>query len=144
MRFRRHGYCAIGCDGCIYLNHHGIGRCAVEMHDAKMLFYPFEKHLNLPPFFVEHGDGFGREFKVVGQELECLILPFRVVCHHTQRVRVSQARPTACEPYRLVGQHFLPVAFPPFHFLVEDIPFPSHDEKCPATVYFTFSPAVFM
>jgi len=47
-------------------------RSAEENFDTKMLLYPFEKQLDLPPAPIEIGDGDRWQREVVGQEYQSL------------------------------------------------------------------------
>lgn len=48
----------------------GVEGCSQERLDLEVLFDPFEEKLDLPPLFVDIGDGPGRQGPVVGEEVE--------------------------------------------------------------------------
>src|ERR1700688_3387827 len=70
----------INADGNPDLSFHGVLGSAVEMLDAQILLYPFEKQFHSPTLFVERGDHGGGECEVVGQENKtqpCFWIPER-------------------------------------------------------------------
>src|SRR5271169_6297001 len=58
----------VDADGNPDLSFHGVLGSAVEMLDAQILLYPFEKQFHGPTLFVERGDHGGGECEVVGHE----------------------------------------------------------------------------
>lgn len=56
---------AVGDDGNVYLDTHCVLGLSPESFDLKMLLYPFEKQLHLPPILVKQGDVLGTKEEVV-------------------------------------------------------------------------------
>ena len=52
----------------IDLGEHGVFRVADEGFDFQILLDEAEKNLDLPAFFVDVGNGLGRQFEMVGEE----------------------------------------------------------------------------
>jgi len=56
------------CDQCCpNLNAKGVLAGAHKGFDLQVLFQGFEKDLDLPPVFVDVGDGAGSELQMIGQ-----------------------------------------------------------------------------
>ena len=72
------GHENINGDGDPDLRLDGVFGGSVKGFDPKMLFDPLEEQLDLPPAFVDLGNGQGRQREVVGQEDKSSVL-FEVV-----------------------------------------------------------------
>jgi len=67
----------IGAHGDPDLRQYGIPGGAKERFDFQILFDVLEEQFNLPPGFVNVGDGLGRQMEVVGQE-HVVLAGFRI------------------------------------------------------------------
>jgi len=57
--------------------------------DGKILFYPFEKYLNLPPVFIQISNFESRYFKIVGQKNGQFIVVGIIKLNRTQFLRAQ-------------------------------------------------------
>lgn len=119
----------------VYLYHHGVGRCPVELDNPHVLFHPFEKQLDLPPVFIKKGHGRWRYVEIVGHELHRFVLVLDVECHHAQIPRIPLARPSACKPYWHVGHDGAAGGCAAADNRVHHVPFPPYYEKALCFLY---------
>lgn len=89
-------------DRNIYLYPDCCFRVSPESCHPQVLFYPFEKQLDLPTIFIEKDNLFCSQIKIVGIECECPV-ELRNECHDASYgCRVIAGVPFSSKPYSLV------------------------------------------
>ncbi len=96
---------AVGCDRHIYLYPDCCLRVSPESCHPKVLFYPFEKQLDLPTIFIEKDNLFCCQIKIIGIECKCSVKLRNEGDDTPYGCRVITGIPLTTEPYCLVPDY---------------------------------------